>query len=246
MIQAVQDIHQRGFAGAVFTQQGMDFALAQVEIDIVVGQHAREMLGDAFGFENNIDYPSYCSPISRRAMPSAAGGVVLPTTPVRIDHGQDVGSQTDHVRVAAGMPIDGGISSRKNCRLICNGLRCTEDQRSRPGAERRPVAEDHGCQGDKTAPIGHQRLEGWDGFEGEVGTCQPGQQPADDHIGVAHAVHIDAHRIGRPGVLAHRTGAQAPAGVEQDKMGDEDQDDGCDGDRLLVERSSPEASGVDI
>ena len=46
-IQAVQDIHQRGFARAVFAQQRVDFAGQQVEIDAGVGRHARKALDDA-------------------------------------------------------------------------------------------------------------------------------------------------------------------------------------------------------
>ena len=42
-----QNVHQRALAGAVLAQQGVDFSLAQREIDGVVGQHARETLADA-------------------------------------------------------------------------------------------------------------------------------------------------------------------------------------------------------
>ena len=52
-VQPVQDVHQRGLAGAVFAQQGVDFSLAQVEIYLVIGQHTRELFGDAFCFKDN-------------------------------------------------------------------------------------------------------------------------------------------------------------------------------------------------
>ena len=48
---AVDHLDQRGLAGAVFTQQGMDFAGLDRERDIVVGQHPGKTLGDASQFE---------------------------------------------------------------------------------------------------------------------------------------------------------------------------------------------------
>ena len=115
------------------------------------------------------------------------------------------------------------------------GLCCAEQQGSRPRADRRPVAEDHGGQRNEAAPIGHQRLKGRDRFEREVGACQPGEQPADDDIGVAHEVHIDADRVRGSGMLTHGTRPQAPACIEQDIAGDKDQHNGRDGNRFLVE-----------
>ena len=47
LIETVQDLHQRGLAGAVLAQQRMHFAGADVEIDVVVGQHAGKALDDA-------------------------------------------------------------------------------------------------------------------------------------------------------------------------------------------------------
>ena len=48
---AVDDLHQRGFAGAVLAQQRMDLARLQDEIDAVVRQTARKALGDAAQFK---------------------------------------------------------------------------------------------------------------------------------------------------------------------------------------------------
>ena len=42
LVQAIQDVHQGGFAGAIFPQQGMDLALFQGQVDMVIGQHAAE------------------------------------------------------------------------------------------------------------------------------------------------------------------------------------------------------------
>ena len=45
--QPVEDVHQGRLAGAVLAEQGVDLAGTQVEIDRVVGEHARIALGDA-------------------------------------------------------------------------------------------------------------------------------------------------------------------------------------------------------
>ena len=50
LIQAVEDAHQRAFARAIFTQQGMDFALLQGEIHLVVGGQIAKALDDAAHF----------------------------------------------------------------------------------------------------------------------------------------------------------------------------------------------------
>ena len=46
LIQTEQHAHQRGFTGAVFTQECVDLALAQLEGDIVVCDDSGETLGD--------------------------------------------------------------------------------------------------------------------------------------------------------------------------------------------------------
>ena len=44
---AVDHLDQRRLAGAVLAEQRVDFARADREADVVVGEHAREGLGDA-------------------------------------------------------------------------------------------------------------------------------------------------------------------------------------------------------
>ena len=41
-VQAGEDVHQRALAGAVLAEQGVDLAGAQLEVDVVVGDDARE------------------------------------------------------------------------------------------------------------------------------------------------------------------------------------------------------------
>ena len=50
LIQAEQDGHERGLAGAVFAEQRMDLPLAQLERDVVIGHDAREALRDVQHF----------------------------------------------------------------------------------------------------------------------------------------------------------------------------------------------------
>ena len=45
--QPVQDVHEGRLAGAVLAEQGMDLARPEVEVDVVVGEHARIALRDA-------------------------------------------------------------------------------------------------------------------------------------------------------------------------------------------------------
>ena len=46
LVQAEQNTHQGGFSGAVFAEQGVDFALSELQRDIVVCDDAGEALGD--------------------------------------------------------------------------------------------------------------------------------------------------------------------------------------------------------
>ena len=46
VVEPVEDVHQRRLAGAVLTEQRVHLALEQIEADVVVGEHARELLGD--------------------------------------------------------------------------------------------------------------------------------------------------------------------------------------------------------
>ena len=46
-LHAVEDLHQRRLAGAVLAADGVDLAFLDGEVDAVVGDDAREALGDA-------------------------------------------------------------------------------------------------------------------------------------------------------------------------------------------------------
>ena len=52
LVQAEQHAHQRTFASAVFAQQGMYLALAQLQGDVVVGLDAGKLLGDVKHFDH--------------------------------------------------------------------------------------------------------------------------------------------------------------------------------------------------
>ena len=51
VVEAVEHVHQRGLAGAVLAQQGVDLARLDDEVDVVVGDQRAEALGDAAQLE---------------------------------------------------------------------------------------------------------------------------------------------------------------------------------------------------
>ena len=51
-VEAGEDVHQRRLAGAVLAEQRVHLALAQVEVDVVVGDDPGEALGDAAQLED--------------------------------------------------------------------------------------------------------------------------------------------------------------------------------------------------
>ena len=52
LIEAEEDAHQRALAGAVLAQKGVYLAFPQPEGDVVVGDDARELLGDVEHFND--------------------------------------------------------------------------------------------------------------------------------------------------------------------------------------------------
>ena len=53
-VQAVEDVHQGRLAGAVLTEQRVHLTAAHIQIDVVVGHGARELLPDPAHLENEI------------------------------------------------------------------------------------------------------------------------------------------------------------------------------------------------
>ena len=56
-VQAGEDVHQRALAGPVLAEQRVDLARSQVEVDVIVGEDAREPLDDAGRLEGRSDRP---------------------------------------------------------------------------------------------------------------------------------------------------------------------------------------------
>ena len=52
LVQAEEHAHERGFSGAVFTEQGVDLALFELQGDVVVGLNTGELLGDVKHFDH--------------------------------------------------------------------------------------------------------------------------------------------------------------------------------------------------
>ena len=64
LVQTKEHAHQGRFTGAVFAQQGMDLALAQLQGDIVVGFDTGEFLGDVQHFDDIIICQSLHAPFN--------------------------------------------------------------------------------------------------------------------------------------------------------------------------------------
>jgi hypothetical protein len=47
LLHPVQDLHERGFSGAIFAKQSQDLPALNVEVDVIVRQDARKLLDDA-------------------------------------------------------------------------------------------------------------------------------------------------------------------------------------------------------
>jgi hypothetical protein len=52
VVEPVEDVHERRLAGAVLAEQRVHLAGGHVEVDVVVGQHAGEALGDPAKLQN--------------------------------------------------------------------------------------------------------------------------------------------------------------------------------------------------
>ena len=73
---ARQDVHQGALAGAVLAEQGVDFAVAHVEIDPAEGPHAGEGLGDAPRLQQRIRrHRSRTAPVYRPFDPRPIGPI---------------------------------------------------------------------------------------------------------------------------------------------------------------------------
>src|SRR6266478_9013920 len=82
MYQAVQDVHQRRLAGAVLADEGVDLARAHRQVDVVVGDHARPRLRDPTHVDRELFRVLRAHSFSGAyGTPSAAGGMLRPTTP---------------------------------------------------------------------------------------------------------------------------------------------------------------------
>ena len=61
LVEAVEDRHQRRFTGAVFTDNAVDGALADGQVDILVGMDKAEALVDTTQLNGNIAHIDPCS-----------------------------------------------------------------------------------------------------------------------------------------------------------------------------------------
>src|SRR5258708_38544572 len=93
MDQAVDDVHQGRLAGAVLADQGVDLARAHGQVDVVVGDHARPRFRDPAQVKRELLRVLRAHSFSGAyGMPSAAGGMLRPTTPASTTSGRMYGS----------------------------------------------------------------------------------------------------------------------------------------------------------
>ena len=72
-VHARDDLHQRGLAGAVLADQGMDLARADREADVLERLDARELLRDAAHLEQNVTHLDRRLPLAVRGWITSAG-----------------------------------------------------------------------------------------------------------------------------------------------------------------------------
>ena len=56
-MEAVENLHQRAFAGAIFAEQRVNFARLDRQVDVVVREHARKALYDVLHFQGMLHRP---------------------------------------------------------------------------------------------------------------------------------------------------------------------------------------------
>ncbi len=52
LVEPEDDVHERALSGAVLAEEAVDLALIEREVDVLVGDHARERLGHTAHFED--------------------------------------------------------------------------------------------------------------------------------------------------------------------------------------------------
>ena len=68
LLHAVQDLHQRRLAGAVLPDEGVHRAGADVDVDVVVGDHAGEPLADAAQPDGDLVVAGSCSVLTHASV----------------------------------------------------------------------------------------------------------------------------------------------------------------------------------
>jgi hypothetical protein len=74
LVEPVQDRHQRGFPRAILADDPVDRALGHRDVDVLVGLHRAEGLGDALQFDGitrirHLDSPPFPRPFCAASVP---------------------------------------------------------------------------------------------------------------------------------------------------------------------------------
>ena len=146
--------------------------------------------------------------------PSAAGGIERPITPATAISVRTYGSAWNST----------AAESEYSGRRCASALEKPNSRQRRSGAERLPVAEDDRGQRDEAAARGHVLVERVDEPDREERAAGGREHARGDHRAVADAVDVDPHRVGRARMLADRADPEPERGLEQNDLGERDQD----------------------
>ena len=167
--------------------------------------------------------------------PSAAGGMLRPTTPARIDDRDEVRQGVEELAGQRAQDVAQLARRRSDLDRLADPDRRREEQRRAERAERCPAPDDHRGQPDEPAPGGHPLLEGRGRLHAQERAAKAGQDAAREDVPVAQPDDVDADRLGGPRVLADGAAAQAPARSEEEDLEPDDDEQQGDRDRALGE-----------
>ena len=210
LVEAGEHVQRRGLAGAVRPDQRMNAAAPDLDVDVIDGLEAAEMLGEAFDVEHDVAADGRGNQLQRET-----GGVHLRLGAPAL--GRDLEKSPDAVRHVADDQDDGQAVDRE----IKPGNALQEpqpfrDQDQQAGADRR--ADRRGDAAEQRHRQEHDRLGKRELVRADIGETareqaagQSAQHRAQRKGGNLGAEHVDADDAGGKLVIAHRAhGAPEP------------------------------------
>src|SRR5579883_587108 len=258
--QTVEDVHQRGFAGAVLADQRVNLPLLHSEAHIIVGNdpwpcftYIAHLDGDGSFIAGHrlrclrcccthcctllyLHQPSSSRRLlgPRRIWLTVGGGrYALADQASQYDQGEDVWQHAQQ--------IAGDVQRRV---VGDDGRAKPKYQAGDERADGRPLAKDHRCQRDIATSVGHAVVEDVGNADGQERAGQAGEQAAGDDGAVANRIDVDAGCVRCLWVLANGTDAQAQACAEQHELHSYQQEKANIDDDILVEEDRAEEGNL--